>query len=63
MARYALVEEGVVVNVVIWDGETDCAPLEGALLLAPDSPVGVGYLFDGNEYSAPAFESPVLVPQ
>lgn len=35
--RFAVVENGIVVNVVLWDGETDWQPPEGANLVRSDT--------------------------
>ncbi|VVE87554.1 hypothetical protein PBR20603_01490 [Pandoraea bronchicola] len=58
MTRYAIVESGNVVNVVIWDGESECKPLEGAIELPVDSPVSVGYTYRAGEYFPPPIEVP-----
>ncbi|WP_082716456.1 hypothetical protein [Burkholderia sp. BDU5] len=54
---YAIVENGVVTNVVVWDGNTESwQPPEGttANVLPPDSPVGVGWTTaDGANYMPP----------
>ncbi len=55
MSRYAIVENGVVVNVVIWDGKTECAAIpDDAICLPSNSPVGPGFTFDGTAFAAPA---------
>jgi hypothetical protein len=54
---YAVVENGVVINAVLWDGNTEnWQPPAGstAHLLAADAIVSVGYTFDGTSYVAPA---------
>ncbi|MGC0989770.1 tail fiber assembly protein [Pantoea agglomerans] len=58
--RYAIIAEGVVLNIIAWDGELyydvkqagygDKAEL---MALDEDSPVAAGYLYDGKEFSAP----------
>ena len=56
MNRYAMVENGVVTNVIIWDGNAEAwqPPAGSAVnLLTDDSPVGPGWTFDGANYSAP----------
>jgi hypothetical protein len=54
--RCALVESssGLVTNVIIADPATDPAP-SGFLLigLTDDSPVGIGWLWDGETFSSP----------
>jgi hypothetical protein len=54
--QYAIVENGVVSNVVQWDGDASIwqAP-EGAaaIALSGDSVVGIGYAYDGEKFDAP----------
>lgn len=53
-ARYALVSEGVVVNVVLWDGDTRTwSPPEGTVAVKCSDEVGVGWTFIRDEWSAP----------
>lgn len=37
MQRYAVVQDGVVTNVVLWDGVSDWQPPEGATLVQSDT--------------------------
>lgn len=39
--RYAVVENGIVINVVLWDGTTTWQPPEGATLVRSDT-LGTG---------------------
>lgn len=50
---YAVVVDGLVVNVVLWDGESEFdAP--GQLVQIPDdTPAGVGWSFDGSTWTSP----------
>lgn len=61
MSRYALLDGNIVVNVVVWDGVAECPPLEGAVELPSDSPVCVGYTFDGEDYVPPQPPDPPVV--
>lgn len=56
MSTYALIQDGVVSNVIVWDGGAEWTPPDGATaeLLPADSPVAPGYTFDGATYTAPA---------
>ena len=54
MTRYAIIENGVVGNVALWDGATEWADAAGAIPLPEDSPVGPGYTYDGTAFTAPA---------
>lgn len=52
---YAIVENGAVINVVLWDGQSGWQPPAGstANLLPIGAQVGVGYTFDGTNYTEP----------
>jgi hypothetical protein len=53
---YAIIEAGVVVNMVVWDGNTETwQPPDGstAELLPDGSPISIGYTFDGTNFAAP----------
>jgi hypothetical protein len=53
--RYAIVENGVVTNVILWDGEAEWSPESGTANPLPDgSPVAPGYTFDGTKYTEPS---------
>lgn len=47
--------EGVVENVVEWDGESDWNPPEGsvAIMLKPGETTGPGWAYDGDIYTPP----------
>jgi len=49
--RYAIVINGAVANVVIWDGVAQWTPDQGEAVACPDE-VGIGWTYDG-EFSAP----------
>ncbi|MBZ9675141.1 hypothetical protein [Mesorhizobium sp. ES1-1] len=53
--RYALVSEGTVVNVILWDGNTETwAPPAGSIaVLCPDE-VGTGWTYVHGDWQAPA---------
>lgn len=52
---YAIVEKGVVTNIVVWDGESDWTPPTGAtaVLVPADTFVSIGYTYNGTTFSAP----------
>jgi hypothetical protein len=62
ISKYAVIDNGIVVNVVIWDGESDWSSPVGCSIkqLPPDSPVGVGYAFDGSNFAPPVYTPPTL---
>ena len=50
--NYALVKDGVVENIVLWDGEGDL--FEGYVAVNIDGlGVGVGWTYDGKKFTAP----------
>ena len=54
--RYALINaNGLVVNVSLWDGETEWQPPEGITVVkVPDGqPCGPGWTFNGTDWIAP----------
>ncbi len=53
LRRYAVVRDGVVENVVLWDGESDWAPPEGSTLVE-DIAAGPGDVYDGGNFHRPA---------
>ncbi|MEN8513066.1 hypothetical protein [Burkholderia sp. RS02] len=61
MNRYALVQSGLVVNVVLWDGQSPWSNPLTSVLLTPDSPVCPGYSYDGVNFTAPPSLPPPIV--
>ena len=60
--RYALVNDsGLAVNVILWDGTEPYDPPESHTLhlLDDDSPVGIGWEYDGIWTAPPAAEEDV----
>jgi hypothetical protein len=50
MDTYAIIENGTVTNVAVWDGETEW-PHEGDAVLIPEgSSVGIGWDYDGKKF-------------
>ncbi len=61
--RYAVVRDGVVENVVLWDGESDWAPPEGSILVETAA-AGPGDTYDGAKFRksvAPPQAKPVTL--
>jgi len=57
MNTYAIVESGVVNNVVLWDGDTATwQPPAGAqaVLLSSPAQAMIGYIYTGTNFSAPS---------
>jgi hypothetical protein len=53
MANYAIVSNGVVENVIVWDGETPFSGSEGLIDLASNPEVGPGYTYNGTTFAPP----------
>lgn len=45
-ANYALIQDGKVVNVVLWDGETDWNPGDDFTAIDCPDDVGIGWTWD-----------------
>jgi hypothetical protein len=58
--EYAVIENGVVTNTVIWDGITDWAPPEGSSLEPiPDGTMaGIGWTYLAGTFTAPPPQAP-----
>ena len=61
--RFAIIDDGVVTNVVLWDETTDWTPPEGTttVLVPDDSMVGIGWTYTDGIFNAPPIE-PVPPP-
>ncbi|HHG2685149.1 tail fiber assembly protein [Escherichia coli] len=56
MKEFAVVKAGLVVNIILWDGEdTDFAKdIDGELIATPvDIQVSIGWSYDGEKFSSP----------
>jgi hypothetical protein len=56
-SNYALIENGVVSNTIVWDGNTaDWTPPTGytAILIPDGEPVSIGWTYANGAFSAPA---------
>lgn len=53
MSRYAVMKGDEVVNVALWDGETEWKPDGEIVQLPDDSPVSAGWTRSGNDWVAP----------
>jgi hypothetical protein len=56
MARYALVSNGNVINIITWDGMQKIDFGKGVLAIAAADDVQIGYAYDGEHFIAPAPE-------
>ena len=57
MENYAVVEDGKVTNIVVWDGETKWLPENGYAILAPEG-VGIGWTYVDGIFTAPVVQIP-----
>lgn len=53
MENYAVVEDGKVTNIVVWDGKSEWAPYNGDVIPAPDG-IGIGWLYADGSFTTPA---------
>lgn len=49
---YAVVDSGVVINIVLWDGKAKWEPETGTAVLT-DGSVGVGWLYNNGGFIQP----------
>ncbi len=53
--RYAIVLDGLVDNVVIWDGQGEVpGPVGSIAVLLTDEPCGPGWTYDGTTFAEPS---------
>ncbi|HAT3955397.1 TPA: hypothetical protein I9Y43_004038 [Kluyvera ascorbata] len=52
MSNYAVVENGIVINVVVWDGQSEWNPDVGEAIPATDG-VGIGWTYSNGVFEAP----------
>lgn len=52
MNRYALVENGLVINTIIWDGKSEWSPGDGVTVIQLDDSdaVSIGDSYDGSKF-------------
>jgi len=51
--RHAIIENGLVINVALWDGETEWAPPEGTIVVPCPDDAGPDWTYDGVSFAAP----------
>ncbi|AMO79706.1 hypothetical protein [Obesumbacterium proteus] len=54
--QYAVIESGIVVNIVMWDGASDWAPPDGSeeVKIPAGTIAGIGYTYAAGVFTAPA---------
>lgn len=50
--KYAVIDHGVVINIVVWDGESEWRPEEGEAV-ETTAEAGIGWKYDGNSFTPP----------
>ena len=50
---YALIVSGIVINTLVWDGEAAWDIPAGCILILAETPVGIGWSYDGEKFSPP----------
>jgi hypothetical protein len=56
MMQYAIIKDGEVENIVVWDGDTDTWPIPDgyqAVQIEDGAEVGIGYTYADGKFSAP----------
>jgi hypothetical protein len=51
--RYALVEDGLVVNIIEWDGQADWSPPDNFQAIAAEPQVGIGWRREDGAWLEP----------
>lgn len=58
--RWAMIKDGTVVNVCLWDGDTSTwSPPPGIVMQPAPDDVGIGWQWDGENWTPPATEGAV----
>lgn len=65
MGNYALIKDGIVLNVAVWDGETDVDFGDGitTVELEEYQPVSPGYIYKDGVFTAPPLTEEELAAQ
>jgi len=61
METYLLIENGVVINAIVWDGNTEEWEPPNGITAAPlpqGSSAWIGWSYDGQNFTAPAAPAP-----
>lgn len=60
--RYAIVEDSLVTNIILWDGIEQYVPPDGAVLIAAPDDVTIGWTCPGGTWVAPEDSDPQPIP-
>lgn len=52
--KYAVIENGIVTNIIIWDGETSLGELTNKLVMLPEYFVDLGFYYADGSFAGPA---------
>lgn len=65
MGNYALIKSGQVINIAVWDGETEVDFGKGVTTveLEPNQPVSIGYTYEDGVFTAPPLTEEELAAQ
>jgi len=64
MKKYAIIENGIVVNVAAWDGESEWSPAAGQTAVdLGDSGAWIGWSYADGVFTAPAQPDPEPEPE
>jgi hypothetical protein len=56
--RYAMIRDGVVENVSLWDGDLNrWQPPEGIVCIPAPDEIGIGWSWDGQNWIAPIVQT------
>ncbi len=55
--RHQIVKDGIVINTIVWDGETKFTPPEGCEVIA-DEQAGIGWTYAKGKFTAPPQPEP-----
>lgn len=50
MKKFAVVNDGVVINIVVWDGVTSWVPSQGVAIEIINCECGIGYAYIDGEF-------------
>ena len=59
MNNYALIENGTVTNITLWDGVSPVSFGDGITAVEATADVAIGYSYDGSNFTAPVVTVPV----
>jgi hypothetical protein len=56
--KYAIIENGTVINVTLWDGTTEWSPPESTIAVSCPDEVGPGWTYEDGTFIAPPVPEP-----